>query len=641
MRRRFETISAQSVSPAKTIGLVLAVLGILAGTYAVRVEMKEVTVADQTGYWPSKRFSRVQLSGKGSFTGIRAEDGRISVERMINGAWKISEVDSGLDQLEGPVIANPEGTWAAWRGKNSLVVWETDSGRAPAAIPVDAVEFAFLSGSLVAVTREGNLEWWDPAARAKESAIPVSKGASSAAISAGRVAVVDRSQTRMLIYSLGTGRHTSLVEEARPLLAPNKLVIGADQTMFLGDRHVVVWGEVKKVPGRVKSVSAGLRGEILVTGEFNGVYSLMKEKDPESILDARTGSVVDTSGFEMVLSGPGGSSLYTIASVWRLSKRGTVLAWLAGASLFVSICLLFGRQLMSLIAWLTKRQRVIGKVRYGLEELPQPPPDLFNALSRGEVALWAGSGLGAQAGLPARAEFVKVLLESAYYEEWAEPNEIAKLIVLAGDGRREEAVDRLVEMLGTRKHLVFEQIRCHYQRPVKVPEVYGSIGQLPFAAVVTGNYDSLIDVACAGWAKRVPRVNLFGSAAKPDKILYSRSEMKAAMDEFPEAPSLLKSLFSTHRIVFAGCSIPELHADLLALGIPKIAPGAIMSKHLCIAAAGPQWERKAKELHQWWGIEVQQCAEDYLPAQVRLWFGHLVTALGRPKQLSTTAAAGK
>lgn len=635
--RRLENPSAQSVSPLKSIGVILAVLGVLAGIYAVRVEMKEVTAAEQTGYWPSKRFSRVQISGRGSFTGTRHEDGRVTVERMINGTWKVTEVHSGMAQVSGPVVANPEGTWAAWRRGESLAVWETGSGLAPAAISVDAVEFAFLSGSLVAVTREGNLEWWNPAARVKETAISLSKGASSASISADRVAVVDRSQARLLVYSLGIGRRVSLVEEARPLLAPFKLAIGANSVLFLGDRAVAVWGELLTLPGRAKVVTAGLRGEILATGEFSGVYSLMKGKDPDHILEARTGSVVDTSGYQMVLSGPGGSSLYDIASIWKLSKRGTFLAWLSGASLFIAICLLFGRQLMNLIAWIAKRQSAAEKVRYGREELPEPEPELFAAFSRGEVALWTGSGLGAQAGLPTRAEFIKMLLETAYYEEWADPNDVAKLIVLANDNRREEAVDKLLALLGTRQHLIFEQIRCHYQRAVKPPEVYQSIGKLPFTAVVSGNYDSLIDTA--DWVSTVPRVNLFGNAAAPEGILYTRSEMKAAMSKFAGASDLLKELFSTRRIVFAGCSIPELHADLLALGIPKVAPGAIMSKHLCVAAAGQQWERKAKELHEWWGIEVQQCAEDYLPAQVRLWFGHLVTAMGLSKREPAAAAA--
>lgn len=627
------------MSPLKVLGGVLGVLGLLCGVYAVRVEMKEITAADQTRYWPSKRFSRVQFAGPDTFTGVRSEEGQVWVERFTSGAWKTATVHSGSARVQGPIVASPEGNWAAWKRDQSLALWATDSSLAPAALPVDAVAFTFQGRSLLVVTKEGNLEWWNPATRARESAIPISDGAFEAAIGSGSVAVVDTSRSRLKLYSLGIGQRASLVEEARPMLN-GKLMIGAGNLLQMRDGFVSLWKETYTLPGRVTSAVAGLRGEILVTGEFGGVFSLMKGKDPETILEERSGSVADASGSQLVLSGPGGSSLYQIASTRKFSRKGKVIAWLAGLSLAVSICLLFGRHLMTLLSWIIKRQSTLDQVRYGREELPKPGVELFDAFARGEVALWTGSGLGAQAGLPARSAFVKSLLETAYFEEWADPNEIAKLIVKAGDGRREEAVDKLLALLGDRQHLVFEQIRCHYQRTVNPVEVYESIGKLPFTVLVSGNYDNLID--SAGWVSQVPRVNLFGTASAADGILYTRSEMAAGMAKFPEGSELLKELFAGYRIVFVGCSIPELHADLVALGIPRVAGGAIVSKHLCIAAASPQWERKAKELHEWWGIEVQQCAEDYLPAQVRLWFANLVTALGASKKPESAvgAAAG-
>ncbi len=641
-----------SITPWKGLAILAAVVGVGLALFAAKYEMKEVTKAAPAGQWPGKRFSHVRITQPGSFSGVSVAGGTIRIESLAAGQWKSVEIDTGLDQMAGGVKTNRKAAAAAWRHGQSLGVWTAGSGGS-SRLPVSRVaDFDFLDdSSLVLLTSDGVLEWWDPAARKKLHSRKIANGAAAAAIARDSLAVIGSGQTLVRVYTLGPGFRATLIEESRAMPPPFEVgIAGPGNAIFARKGEIAIGGRVHGIPGTILDVTPGLRGEILITGAFEGVLALGKKAKPEAILPALPGSVTDVAEGELVVSGPDGARLFRIASEWTFTERGKHLTLLSLLALIKSICIALAKHMKNMLFTLFKiRAKNPGKGKARKKaKLPAVAPDLLDSFSRGEVALWAGSGLSAQAGLATRAAFVKAMLEAAYAEEWARPAEVAKLIPLVEAGRAEEAVDKLILMLGARKHVVFEQMRCTYQRPVKSSGAHAAIGRLPFAAAVSTNYDILLDCVSPEWANSIHlksserafsrtsvffQLKLYGDMAAPESILYSRSELQAATAALPRLKELLESLLVARRIVFVGCSICELHADLTALNAPKLNRGVKTARHVCLAASGgPDWERKANELRSLWGIEVQDCDEDAIAGELYRWLKNTAVELERLKR---------
>ena len=107
---------------------------------------------------------------------------------------------------------------------------------------------------------------------------------------------------------------------------------------------------------------------------------------------------------------------------------------------------------------------------------------LFQAISKGEVVLWAGAGLSLYAGLPSGVQLRKILYEGLTPLEKEEVGKESDLSHLA---------DEICVLKGNRNYIV-QTLKRIFTGNFLSTETHKVISQIPhFRNIITTNYDSL------------------------------------------------------------------------------------------------------------------------------------------------------
>ena len=183
----------------------------------------------------------------------------------------------------------------------------------------------------------------------------------------------------------------------------------------------------------------------------------------------------------------------------------------------------------------------------------------------GELAVFAGAGVSAAAGLPTWGALVDELAESAACEPALReglallpPQDSAAL--LARELGQERLAAYVQERFGARSYAL----------------VHAVLAALPVQELVTTNYDPLLELAAEGIgrdlrvlpfdepaADRPWLLKLHGDAARPDSIVLTREQYLQTGDHRAALAGVLQALLLTRHVLFVGSSM--LDDDLVRI----------------------------------------------------------------------------
>jgi hypothetical protein len=249
-----------------------------------------------------------------------------------------------------------------------------------------------------------------------------------------------------------------------------------------------------------------------------------------------------------------------------------------------------------------------------------PPDDLVQACLRGEALLYVGAGVSARVGFPTWRLFVQGLVDWAV-ERGAFPRDYAESLRAAVDqGDADPVADEVVSAVADRDpQALHEHLRQVFLRPTDLPDVLTVARRIPFAAVLTSNFDNLLERAYAPRDVPVftPRrseplldavskrqffiLKLYGTLEEVDSVFVAPAQYtEVVRGNLPFARCMETLLFS-RTLLFLGASLEGIEGFFR--GLPS-SRGGQRQHYALVAVAGRGWEAKAGLLRRRYGIQI-------------------------------------
>ncbi len=309
---------------------------------------------------------------------------------------------------------------------------------------------------------------------------------------------------------------------------------------------------------------------------------------------------------------------------------------------------------VALLAFRLKLKRTVGRGQ--APGLPEAPVELVKACASGETILWAGAGLSVQSGFPLRAAFIELLLNAAALEEWADSVLLRKLTAIWSSGKAEAALNQLAAAIGVQRGTMIAHYGSVYDRPFSPPSLaHALLGRLRLHSAVTTNYDVLLEQTDEQWLfhsttlgseRRSGRflLKLYGSLLTPSSVLLSQAELKDALSK--ANVDALRQTLDAAPLLFVGCSLQGLLADLEMLGMPDRSgekrsgeKGSGRTRFAIAGISSRSWEKDADELSRRYGIEALVCPADEIARELPAFLDRLAQAVEAMPEQGTAAAA--
>ena len=197
---------------------------------------------------------------------------------------------------------------------------------------------------------------------------------------------------------------------------------------------------------------------------------------------------------------------------------------------------------------------------------------LFQAISKGEVVLWAGAGLSLYVGLPSGVQLREILYKGLTPLEKEEVGEESDLSHLA---------DEICTLKGNRNYIV-QTLKRIFTGNFLSTETHKVISQIPhFRNIITTNYDSLFESVYDNNKLNVifsddhtpyiddKKVNLFkihGDLSAPNSIIITESDYNNFFSKDTEQNtiwSVIKGIIATKSILFIGYSLEDTNVEVV------------------------------------------------------------------------------
>ena len=197
---------------------------------------------------------------------------------------------------------------------------------------------------------------------------------------------------------------------------------------------------------------------------------------------------------------------------------------------------------------------------------------LFQAISKGEVVLWAGAGLSLYAGLPSGVQLREILYEGLTPLEKEEVGKESDLSHLA---------DEICVLKGNRNYIV-QTLKRIFTGNFLSTETHKVISQIPhFRNIITTNYDSLFERVYDSNKLNIifsddhtpyiddKKVNLFkihGDLSVPNSIIITESDYNNFFSKDTEQNtiwSIIKGIIATKSILFIGYSLEDTNVEVV------------------------------------------------------------------------------
>ena len=253
--------------------------------------------------------------------------------------------------------------------------------------------------------------------------------------------------------------------------------------------------------------------------------------------------------------------------------------------------------------------------------VPEPPPDLVASCIAGECVLYAGSGLGAQTGLPTWKPFVLELLAWAVQHDYINTDFAGSLREAIRDGDFDSVADSIVSAVGTDNTALHQYLANRFLAAPVAAKEHSLLSSIPFCAALTTNFDKLLEQTFKKEAQErvyAPHdttalmaalntreffiLKLYGTLERPATVLIAPAQYNAAVADNPVFSQFMQSLFFSRTLFFIGSSLEGVGAYLS--GLKFTGTGADRQHYLLIDVQGTAWRVKADLLKRRYGIHV-------------------------------------
>ena len=214
-----------------------------------------------------------------------------------------------------------------------------------------------------------------------------------------------------------------------------------------------------------------------------------------------------------------------------------------------------------------------------------PPLTLSRYIAEGRCVLFVGAGLSAPAGLPGWGKLLGKMVQQVRDQAPGRPD-LPQLDSLLNSGRFLQVADYCRERLGDAQYFMFlkEQLKPTAKG---IPPTHQTITKLPFRAIVTTNYDKLLERAYGLLTEDTPPilthdeeaalgVSLFdnpffilkahGDIGNPESIILTSRDYRKITHERPAFSSVFSALLMTNAVLFLGYSLGDPDLNLLLDG---------------------------------------------------------------------------
>lgn len=232
-----------------------------------------------------------------------------------------------------------------------------------------------------------------------------------------------------------------------------------------------------------------------------------------------------------------------------------------------------------------------------------PPASLVRYVRDGRCVLFCGSGLSAWARLPTWRTLLEEIVKQLA-DEMADDANLEELKRLLEAGKLLDVADHCKEALGRR----YNDILSEHLRGAAgdIPEPHKVIVQTPFAAVVTTNYDKLLERSYASlgsWPKTPTHrdvdalgpllfdggffiLKAHGDIDRPDSMVLTTRDYQEIIHSNPAFNSIFSAILLTKAVLFVGYSLSDPDFRLLLDRQLTIFRGNVPERYALMSGVG-------------------------------------------------------
>lgn len=212
----------------------------------------------------------------------------------------------------------------------------------------------------------------------------------------------------------------------------------------------------------------------------------------------------------------------------------------------------------------------------------KPPAALLEYLAEGRCVLFVGAGLSAWSGMPSWYALLEILCQELTEDE-PEGREARELGRLRDEGGYLQVAEYCRDGLGAYR---FHEILRNTLQPDsdEVPAPHRLLVDLPFAGIVTTNYDALLENSFAQMGRTVPRVlthedrsslgsllferrpfvlKAHGDLDRVETLVLTARDYREVIHANPAFAEVFSAILLTHSILFVGYSLQDPDFRLL------------------------------------------------------------------------------
>jgi hypothetical protein len=210
-------------------------------------------------------------------------------------------------------------------------------------------------------------------------------------------------------------------------------------------------------------------------------------------------------------------------------------------------------------------------------------PALLSYVRHRQCVLFVGAGLSRPAGYPAWHGLMESVVQETVGSAAGDAAGL-ELTTLLKAGRYTELADQCREILGPSRFAAF--LRTELAKPVAPPEAtHRPIVRTPYAAIITTNFDTLLEDAYALWSDEgVPKcptgtqlgrhgtllldrtffiLKAHGTINDPASLVFTSEDYRRITHANPAFQSMMAALLLSHAVVFVGYSLNDPNFRLL------------------------------------------------------------------------------
>jgi hypothetical protein len=232
-------------------------------------------------------------------------------------------------------------------------------------------------------------------------------------------------------------------------------------------------------------------------------------------------------------------------------------------------------------------EKAASVLRFGVSEnveRPELPPvdeSIVHALRSEKCVLFAGSGVSAQAGFPVWQQAVSAVI--AHFEAKGGELPWEPVRQKLAEGRLDTVADLISSRVPRPELLEAFAGTYHVNVPHPLPTLSQVLGELPFALVLTANWDPIIEetfrhrggallspdrserFAAVYREKAFMILKLYGELANPKSVSFSAEEYRRSIEDNPDFFKFISSIYSSNTILFLGVSLAGIEDFVSAL----------------------------------------------------------------------------